>query len=246
MAGIEHLQQPVRETAPITSVTEVSKKPIDQAMDDKKVSLPDDDKKERIKKELPDLVAVSEFGDTLQVSKKGREQSEDKKTVVGEDGEMLGEVTGFASEEKSALKVSREEGEKQFLTKQTEKKEEEDKKEKQISSYEAYTDAQMQQLYLQHKITRYDYETEMKKRVDEREDEREDDLKEEIEQKTGINQAIFKAERTGQAVEAVEKAYEEETSETTTPKTRIEIMEALNRQQQEEQQQEDAQWRLII
>ena len=189
-----------------------------------------------------DVVAVSDFGDTVQFSDEGKDQygqdQDGSVKVNGQKRERLENFSIFPQAKEDEKEVS----DSQFAgkTKEKDKAEDEDKSKTEdfsvtTNSYAGYTDARLEQMYLQGEISRYDYEAEIEKREqEEQETEKQQETNAKISGKA--DSEIKSAERAKSAIEA---AFSEKASKTIDPKMRLDIMQKLEQLGKENEEQED-------
>ncbi|MBQ9609075.1 MAG: hypothetical protein IJV15_06470 [Lachnospiraceae bacterium] len=155
-----------------------SVKKAEQTVEQKDIST---DKKKEDKAYLEDLVAVSEYGDTLQVSEEGHELSESGiySADTKEDADTQDTKSSIDTRDAEVIAFpSKKEVPENFNidTKASSDKEidmgpmfeDEDEKTADVpTSFAGYTKSQLNQMYLKGEISQYKYETEIEKRNEE-------------------------------------------------------------------------------
>lgn len=194
--------------------------------------------------QMEDVVAVSEFGDTVQVSEEGKghlvqEQNPDgsvKANVLRENElenfSIFPQAADEEEEEAEALSDAEASGAEDF--------------EISSSTYKLYTDARLEQMYLKGEISRYDYETEVERR--EQEEQESEDRQESV--TSTVKESDSHMQSVNRTEDAIEMALSDQASQATDPKMRLDIMQKLDQlvemNQEQEKQEEQKQLQLQV
>ena len=163
-------------------------------------------KKKDSSKDLDDVVAVSEYGDTVQVTKKGQERLEEQE-------ELRKKEIQERSDRKERLAELEEDA-------QTSSEEDTQK----VTSLAGYTSSQLKQLYLKGAISQYAYETQMEKKEEQLESDRQTGEKSSVDNAKSIrNSDVLSRKNT-----AIESAYSSDSSEVLSSETRVDILDKLD------------------
>ena len=168
------------------------------------------------KASLKDVVAESEYGDTVQVSSKGQERYEREIAAAKESSkeEPLEEEEKESSDDSDSKPV--------------------------ITSLAGYTEAQLKQLYLQGDISKYDYES----RVEQKEELLSDEMETNEKNSEDTTKGIQKMDSIERSMDAIDNAFSPDSSDRLSSEQRVDIMNALGTNDSNQQKTAEAfqQW----
>lgn len=223
---------------------------VKDSIEDSKAS---EERRERIREELlENVVSVSEDGDTVQVSDDGADKLEDvfNQTDIYEEETPTNEfkpdsyyveMTKAASEEKKLdaieddritevfnnqdpnLESAQIDDSNDIELNPTLNSDDTDNTKTNITSYNGYTDTQLEQMYLKGEISKYDYDQEM----DAREAEREDQQDNNEDASKQVMATVNGMERVSQDASQIKQAFAEDTVTTPDAAQRVEILSTL-------------------
>ncbi len=168
------------------------------------------------KASLKDVVAESEYGDTVQVSSKGQERYEREIAAAKESSkeEPLEEEEKESSDDSDSKPV--------------------------ITSLAGYTEAQLKQLYLQGDISKYDYES----RVEQKEELLSNEMETNEKNSEDTTKGIQKMDSIERSMDAIDNAFSPDSSDRLSSEQRVDIMNALGTNDSNQQKTTEAfqQW----
>ena len=168
------------------------------------------------KASLKDVVAESEYGDTVQVSSKGQERYEREIAAAKESSkeEPLEEEEKESSDDSDSKPV--------------------------ITSLAGYTEAQLKQLYLQGDISKYDYES----RVEQKEELLSNEMETNEKNSEDTTKGIQKMDSIERSMDAIDNAFSPDSSDRLSSEQRVDIMNALGTNDSNQQKTAEAfqQW----
>ena len=198
-------------------------------------------------RELDNVVAVSEHGDTVQVSEEGEErleteaslaaadeeesaaqilleqdeESESAAQILLEQDEESESAAEILLEQNEAAAVSRESNVTEAMQRQRELENEENF-EAESTNYAGYTDQQLEQMYMKGEISQSDYQRE----IDSREERVEAMQQQNSENSEELTSAISEGERASRITGAVEGALASDNETNVSAQTRIDMVNA--------------------
>ena len=211
-------------------------KKAEQTVEQKDISA---DKKKEDKSYLEDLVAVSEYGDTLQVSEEGHELSEagaytadTKKDVDAQDTKQSidtqeAEVIAFPTkkEEPANFNIDTKASQDEEIDMGPMFEDKEEKTADAPTSFAGYTKSQLNQMYLKGEISQYKYETEIEKRNEETQG----DISQNKEASDDIGKMVSVATSTKRDEIELTNIFADDTSDKISDKNRMAAIDGLNR-----------------
>ena len=181
---------------------------------------------EERKEELADVIAVSEDGDTVQATENSLnklDEEEENKTVI-RDGVPDDRENPIAKMKEAMEKVKKAIAEKDEKAEEKEEEKAAEEFKQQITSFDGYTDQQLEQLYIKGEISKADYDKEM----DSREEQKTSDAQERNNFSKDMTEKIVLTEENTRGGAAIETAYSDRANnETMKPDERIKAMENL-------------------